>query len=127
MQANSRNQNSITRQDLIAFKSATAAAPTTQMQVIRLFEHLHSSISHIGAVAINAATSPSKGRECARKGGHILVGRSTAKAHFCHECGSEVFSSTDLRPEVQEEAAPQPGGRLTTYWMADGHSPLHVR
>jgi|GEM_PF-3386736 len=127
MQANNRNQNSITRQDLIAFKSATAAAPTTQMQVIRLFEHLQSSFSHIGAVAITAATAPTKGRECARKGGHVLLERNAGKAHFCHECGSEIFSSTELRPVVQEEPVQKSSGRFATYWMADGHSPLHVR
>jgi len=127
MQSNNRRQSAITRQDLIAFKSATDAAPTTQMQIIRLFELLNSSISQLGAVAVVAATAPTKSKECARKGGHVLLKRTAAKSHFCHECGAEVLSSTELRPEVEYLPVPKSSGRLNDYWMADGHSPLHVR
>jgi hypothetical protein len=118
MQTTNRNQGAITRNDLIAFKTATAAAPTTQMQVIRLFEQLQSSIANIGAIA----TTTPRHMECGRKGGHIINPRAMTKAHFCIECGTEVCSSAELRPEPVADA-PQPKNR-TKYWVHEGNAAL---
>jgi len=123
MNQTSRNQNAITRNDLISFKTATAAAPTTQMQVIRLFEMMQSSIGQLGAMA----TVPTKGKECARKGGHTLLTRTASKNAFCHECGAKITSATELRPEVEVGPPASKGHGRTKYWLADGHGALWVR
>jgi ribosomal protein L34E len=66
---------------------------------------------------------PSKGKECASKGGHVLVlhKRVDAEKAFCHECGTQIFSSTELRPEGEVAPAPSNGHRPTRYWLAQGY------
>ena len=123
MNQTSRNQNAITRNDLISFKTATAAAPTTQMQVIRLFEKMQSSIGQLSAMAM----APTRGKECASKGGHILLTRAASEKAFCHECGAKIVSSAELRPEAEVAPAVINGHRRANYWLADGHAATYVR
>jgi hypothetical protein len=120
MQTTNRTQGAITRNDLIAFKSATDAAPTTQMQVIRLFEKLQSNIANIGAIV----TTPSKNVECGRKGGHTINAKAICKSHFCIECGAEVLSSAELRQEPVAEAPTKKHQTLTRYWVHEGNAAL---
>ncbi|HEY9773361.1 MAG TPA: hypothetical protein V6C81_06080 [Planktothrix sp.] len=104
----------ITKQDLVALKSSTAATPNMKMQIIRLFECLRSTVDCFSSMAI----APTREEVCMRKGGHIVRAskKKSTDAPCCHECGKAIITSSELRHDEEVQIQFHKNVR---YWTAE--------